>query len=303
MIIYKGCNICILFAISILLAACQQDADIVIPEVADNDDLATSSYLAETGTALVNATLSAEVDKLNNLVYDDRKTLDIKRITSGTFDRSVRFNQATIDFLYPQNIKVGVKDNQLLLCKISACDSNEYKHVGYEFFPSGTDYIQPGAGSGGYIQLAANSYFKLLNLTSLSNVQITLTLASSMPADSALHVYYGNYGIKITQNNIYAAYNRFNLANVGTNNSHQSYGAEIVLTMCGLHDPNDERSFQWKIGEQSIISKNLDDQLMPNDPNLVDLFFISKHTDGATDTHNIQINDIEISSVSSILCG
>ena len=64
--IYKICNIYIFFAISILLAACQQDAEIVIPEVADNDNLVTSSYLAETGTALVNGTLSAEVDKLNN---------------------------------------------------------------------------------------------------------------------------------------------------------------------------------------------------------------------------------------------
>ena len=169
--IYKGFNICILFVISILLAACQQDADIVIPEVADNDDLVTSSYLAETGTALVNGTLSAEVDKLNNLVGENRKTLDINRITSGTFYRAVRFNQANIDFLYPKNIVVKVQDNTLLLCIQLSCTSNEYTYVGYEFFPIGPDYIKSG-----FIQLSSDSYFKLLNLTSSSDVQIKLTL-------------------------------------------------------------------------------------------------------------------------------
>ena len=287
--IYKGFNICILFAISILLAACQQDADIVIPEVADNDDLATSSYLAETGRALVNGTLSAEVDTLNDLVGESRKTLDINRITSGTFYRSVRFYQATIDFLYPKNITVRVNESTLLLCTQLSCNVNEYQHVGYEFFPLGTDNIQED-----HIQLPDNSYFKLLNLTSLSNVQIKFTFVNrqTINADFALYIYYGNYGIRLKQGSIVAAYNRFNLDNVGTDNLYQSYGAEIVLTMCGLYDADNDSEPSWHIGSSNITGSDLNDQLMPNDPNLVDLFFISKPS-GA----DIKIKDIQLSSV------
>ena len=129
---------------------------------------------------------------------------------------------------------VSVKGTQLLLCSNSPCNSNEYEHVGYEFFPIGNEYIK-----GNFIQLSAGSYLKILNLTSLKNVQITIT-DMSIPDKHVLYIYYGNYGIKLTADNINAAYNRFNLENVVSNNPTIFSGTQLTLTMCRLYDADNE---------------------------------------------------------------